>query len=196
MTDPKSQDAAERTAWLARYEPWLHVLARTEIDSRFQGKFSASDAVQQTMLEAWQDWDKFRGGEEAQRMAWLRQILAHQLAHLARHFAGTKKRDVAREVSIEQSLAQTSLRLEGALAGGASSPSQRAVANEQQLMLSQVLQRLPDDYRDVIVLRNLEDLAYDDIARRMNRKPGAIRMLWVRALTRLREEVQRHQDNP
>ncbi len=74
-----------RTEWLIRYESWLKILARLEIDSRFHGKFSASDAVQQTLLEAWKDWDAFRGTEEPQRLAWLRQILAHQLAHLARH---------------------------------------------------------------------------------------------------------------
>ncbi len=81
----------ERTQWLVKYEPWLKLLARLEIDSRFQGKFSASDAVQQTLLEAWRGWDGFRGSEEPQRLAWLRQILAYQLAHLARHYAGTQK---------------------------------------------------------------------------------------------------------
>ena len=74
-----------KTEQLVQYEPWLRLLARWEIDSRFQGKFSASDAVQQTMLQAWQNWDQFRGKEEPQRRAWLRQILAFQLAKLARH---------------------------------------------------------------------------------------------------------------
>lgn len=49
----KGPDEAERTAWLLRYEPWLRVLARTEIESRFRSKFDASDVVQQTMLQAW-----------------------------------------------------------------------------------------------------------------------------------------------
>lgn len=62
-----------------------------EIDSRFQGKFSASDAVQQTMLAAWPGWDNYRGDDEAQRRAWLRQILAFQLAKLARHYAGAQE---------------------------------------------------------------------------------------------------------
>jgi hypothetical protein len=53
-----------RTAWLMRYEAWLKLLARLEIDSRFQGKFSESDAVQQTLLEAWRCWDRFRGDDE------------------------------------------------------------------------------------------------------------------------------------
>lgn len=174
---------------LRRYEPWLRLLAKLEIDSRFQGKFSASDAVQQTLLEAWQNWDRFRGQDEAQRRAWLRQILAHQLAKLVRHFAGTQKRDMAREISLEASLGQSSLRLDQLLAADHSTPSAQAVAHEQALRLAQVLEQLPDDYRQVIVLRNLEDLSHDEIAARMNRSVGAVRMLWVRALAALREKM-------
>ena len=180
-----------RTEWLIRYESWLKTLARLEIDSRFQGKFSASDAVQQTLLEAWKDWDGFRGTEEPQRLAWLRQILAHQLAHLARHYAGTQKRDVSREVSMQDSLAKSSDRLAGMLPTDISTPSIQAAAREQQLRLAEVLQKLPDDYREVIVLRNLQELPHAEVARRMDRKEGAVRMLWVRALKKLREEMDK-----
>src|SRR5690606_32100123 len=142
------------------------------------------------MLEAWRNWDKFRGDAEPQRRAWLRQILAHQLAHLARHFGGTQKRDVARERSIDASLAHSSLRLDQLLASDASTPSGQAVKNEQSLRLAQVLQQLPDDYRQVILLRNLEDLPHEEVARRMNRSVGAVRMLWLRALAALRQQIE------
>lgn len=180
----------ERTGWLLKYEAWLRVLARNEIDSRFAGKFDASDAVQQTLLEAWKDWDNFRGDVEPQRLAWLRQILAHQLARLARHYAGAQKRDVAREVSIEQSLCQSAARLDALLTAGDPSPSQQAAANEQRLLLARALDALPADYRQVILLRNIEDLPHEEVARRMNRSPGAVRMLWVRALAALRDAMQ------
>lgn len=184
---PLPQDA--RTEWLVRHEAWLKILARVEVDSRFHGKFSASDAVQQTMLEAWKDWDEFRGTEEGQRLAWLRKILAHQLAHLARHFAGTQKRDVRREVSLDESLSTSAGRLAGMIPADASTPSLRAQAREQQGKLAQVLEELPADYRQVIVLRNLQGLSHADVARRMGRQEGAMRMLWVRALTKLREKM-------
>ena len=129
------------------------------------------------------------GKAEPQRLAWLRQILSHQLAHLVRRFAGTKKRDVAREISLEQSLARSSARLADLLAGTGSSPSQRAVQDEQSALLAAVLGRLPRDYREVILLRNVEGLSHDEIAQRMERSPGAARMLWIRALGRLREEL-------
>jgi RNA polymerase sigma-70 factor (ECF subfamily) len=193
---PTPDDAAplagaddQRTRFLERYQAWLRTLARLEIDTRFQGKFSASDAVQQTLLEAWRAWDHFRGDSEAERVAWLRGILAHQLAHLARHFAGTQKRDVAREVSLDASLARSSVRLGQVLADTGDSPSRQVESLEQQRHLAEVLERLPEDYRQVLVLRHLEQLSYDEIARRMNRGTGAARMLWVRALARLRAEL-------
>lgn len=187
MNEP---DTGPRTERLARYEPWLRVLARMEIDSRFQAKFSASDVVQQTMLEAWRNWDQFRGEDEPQRRAWLRQILAHQLAHLTRHYAGTQKRDVGRERSLDASLAASSMRLEQLLPDRRDSPSARAVTNERAMQLARVLDELPDDYRRVITLRNLEDLPHEEVARRMNRSSGAVRMLWLRALADLRQRVE------
>lgn len=180
----------QRTDWLMQYGPWLRLLARLEIDTRFQGKVSAGDAVQQTMIEAWRCWEQFRGTTEAERLAWLRSILAHQLAHMARHFLGTQKRNAGRERSIENSLNHSNTRLGDILPARDATPSHLAATREQQVRLAEILERLPDDYREVIVLRNLEDLPHAEVAERMGRSEGAIRMLWVRALARLREEAE------
>ena len=184
MTEPQSQTNDP----LMGYEPWLRMLAKLEIDSRFAGKFSASDAVQQTMLEAWKNWDQFRGNEQ-HRQAWLRKILAFQLAKLARHYAGTQKRDVAKEHSIDVSLANSSLRVANLLVADQSSPSAQAMAHERSSHLAEVLEQLPEDYRQVILLRNLEGLSHAQVAERMQRNEGAVRMLWFRALAALRERL-------
>ncbi len=181
---------APQSSPLTRYEPWLRLIARWEIDSRLGQKVSASDVVQQTLLEAWKTWDNFRGENEYQRRAWLRQILAHQLARLARHYAGTQKRDIACERSIDASLANSSMRLDQLLAADICSPSQCAANNEQSLHLAEILEQLPDDYRQVIRLRNLEELSHEEVALRMNRSVGAVRMLWVRALAALRQQIR------
>jgi RNA polymerase sigma-70 factor (ECF subfamily) len=65
------------------------------------------------------------------------------------------------------------------------------VNRERELLLAQLLERLPEDHRDVLVLRHLEGLSHEEIARRMGRSPGAVRMLWVRALARLQVEAGR-----
>ncbi|HJT32229.1 MAG TPA: sigma-70 family RNA polymerase sigma factor [Pirellulales bacterium] len=191
--EPSTDDDANdpRTGWLLRHEPWLKLLARLEIDSRFQGKFSASDAVQQTLAAAWRDWANCRATSDQQRLAWLRKILANQLGQLARQFTTAQRRDVRREISLEHSLAESSQRLERFLAADQTSPSGAAVANEEQTRLAEVLECLPADYRDVLILRHIEELPFDEIAARLDRSPGAVRMLWVRALARLRDELER-----
>src|SRR5262245_31447323 len=81
---------------LERYRAYLRLLARLHLDRRLQGKLDPSDVVQQTFLQAYRALDQFRGRTEAELAAWLRQILAHNLAHAARDL-GRDKRDVARE---------------------------------------------------------------------------------------------------
>jgi RNA polymerase sigma-70 factor, ECF subfamily len=198
LTSPQTLLAAFRAGrveaggeLLRRFEAWLKLLARLEIDTQYRGKFDESDVVQQVLLEAVRDLPKFRGLTEAEFTAWLRRILAHVLAHEFRRYRGTQKRDIRQEVSLDQTLQRSSERLGQMLAASISSPSQQAVRGEQELLLADVLDRLPADYREVIILRNLEDLSHEEVARRMGRNVGAVRMLWVRALARLREEVQR-----
>jgi RNA polymerase sigma-70 factor, ECF subfamily len=182
-------DEAARAAVLGPYQPWLRLLARLRIDREFQGKFDPSDIAQQTLLEAYRDLPKFRGQSEPELLAWLRQILAHVLGHEIRRHRGTQQRDLECEVSLERSLEQSSLRLGAILADGGPSPSQQAVTHEQEVRLAEVLARLPAEYRDVIILRNLEELPHEEIARRMGRSVGAARMLWLRALAELRSEI-------
>ncbi|MBI3865391.1 MAG: sigma-70 family RNA polymerase sigma factor [Planctomycetia bacterium] len=197
MTDPspsfarvldalRQRDAAAQGEVLLRYESWLGLLARLQIDTRFQGKFSASDIVQQTLLEACRDLPEFRGRTEPELLAWLRQILAHVLGHEIRRYRGTQQRDLDREISLDEALAQSSQQLAEVIADSGPSPSSRASDREQELLLADVLARLPPDHREVIILRNLEGLSHEEVARRMGRSAGAVRMQWLRALASLR----------
>jgi RNA polymerase sigma-70 factor (ECF subfamily) len=176
-------------AELDRYRSWLGLLARLQVEPRFRAKFDPSDIVQQTLLEAVRDWPKFRGSSEAELAGWLRQILAHVLMHEVRRFGGAQRRDVGREVSLEQALAESSHRLGDALAATGSSPSEQAGRHELELRLADALARLPPDYAEIIIMRNVEGLSHEEAAERMGRGVGAVRMLWVRALSRLRREL-------
>jgi RNA polymerase sigma-70 factor, ECF subfamily len=191
LNQPENDAEAEpmAAAELERYRSWLGLLARLQVDPRFRAKFDASDIVQQTMLEALRGWPKFRGGTRAELAAWLRQILAHVLLHEMRRYGGAQRRDIGREVSLEEALAESSRRLGAALAAPGSSPSQRASRHELELRLADALARLPADHAEVILLRNVEALPHEEVARRMGRGVGAVRMLWVRALARLRQEL-------
>jgi RNA polymerase sigma-70 factor (ECF subfamily) len=176
---------------LELYRNYLHLLARTQIDLHLQGRVNPSDLVQETFLEAYRDFGQFRGRTEQEWLAWLRRILVHNLARLAEQHIKALKRNARREVSIDRIelavLDQTSARFDAALVSPHSSPSEQAQRREEAAIVADRMARLPAHYRDVIVLRNLEGLSFDEVARRMGRTPGSVRVLWLRALERLRQ---------
>ena len=55
------------------------------------------------------------------------------------------------------------------------------------LFFASAFEKLPEDYREVIFLRNLEGVSHEEIAKHLNRSLGAVRMLWVRALSQLKK---------
>ena len=59
--------------------------------------------------------------------------------------------------------------------------------HEHAALLADQLAMLPEHYREVLVLRHLENLSFDEIGVHMERTPGATRMLWLRAIDELRK---------
>ena len=180
---------SERSDYLSQYHAWLRLMARLQLNERWDRKFDASDIVQQTLLEAWKGESQFRGDSSGERIAWLRTILGRVISREVRHYDGTQKRDPNRELDLESSLNQSSIMLSNMLVSDTASPSVHADDREQQTIIAEVLEALPDDYRQVIVYRNLQGLSHAEIATKLGRTESAVRMLWLRALKQLRSEV-------
>ena len=164
-------------------------MAKLQLDSKWDRKFDASDIVQQTLLEAWKGEENFEGETKGQRIAWLRTILGRVISREVRHYTANQKRDPARELELQNSLDQSSMMLEKMLAGDEKTPSVHADNREQQMIIADVLEALPKDYREVIVLRNLQGLSHAEVAAKLGRTESAVRMLWLRALKQIRSEV-------
>ncbi len=107
-----------------------------------------------------------------------------------RRYCGTDARQVSRERSLEELLDQSSLALGKLVAFEGASPSEHAQQRELSVVLADALADLTDDYRTVIMLRSLEERDWEDVAHKMQRTPGAVRVLWARALTRLRPLIE------
>jgi RNA polymerase sigma-70 factor, ECF subfamily len=168
------------------YRDYLRLLARLHLGGRLQSKLDASDVVQHALMQAHERREQFRGGTEAERLAWLRAILANALAAAARHFdAGM--RDLDRERSLEADLDLSSSRLECLLAADQTSPSEGAARSEELVRLARALARLPDDQRRVVELHHLQGLPVAETARHMGRTRAAVVGLLFRGLKRLRE---------
>jgi RNA polymerase sigma-70 factor (ECF subfamily) len=185
----RAGDGAALGQLLELYRGYLALLARLQIGRRLQGKVDATDLVQDTFLQAHHHFDQFRGTAEAELVEWLRQILAGLLANLVRRYFGTQRRDVRLERELADQLAQSSRVLDRSLVATSSTPSERAARREQAVLLADALGRLPEDYREVIILHHLEELTFPDAAGRMGRSVDSVKNLWARALARLRRSL-------
>jgi RNA polymerase sigma-70 factor, ECF subfamily len=187
LLEARAGDTAAVGRLLELYRHYLTLLARVQIGHRLQGKVDPADLVQDTFLEAHRNFGRFRGMSEAEFACWLRQILAAQLADTQRRYLGTQRRDVGLEREIQQAIDRSSVLLDRGLIAPQSSPSHQAVRREQAVLLADALGRLPDDYREVIVLRHLEGLTFPEVASRMQRTVHSVAKLWMRALVHLRQ---------
>jgi RNA polymerase sigma-70 factor, ECF subfamily len=172
-------DARARGELLESFRPYVRFIVRALSDRRLAARVEDSDLVQDALLEAHRHFAGFRGRTVAELTAWLRQIVIRTTGHTLRSHCGTGKRDPGRERPAEA--------LE-ALADPGSSPSAQAVRHEQAARLAEALARLPEDMQQVLLGRHLDGLPYAALAERLGRSEGAVRVLYVRALDRLRQE--------
>ncbi|MCO8125033.1 sigma-70 family RNA polymerase sigma factor [Stieleria sp. TO1_6] len=178
---------------LESYSGYLHVLSRGQLDKRIQQRVDPSDIVQETLLEAHRDIASFRGAELHEFTGWLRQVLVHNIANAVGTHMLAAKRSVRREQilgSLSASIDQSHQRL-SALTAGHRSPASEADHQETLSELASALEQLPANYRTVIVFRHLEGLDFAEIASRMARSSGAVRMLWLRAIEQLRLAMEK-----
>src|SRR5262245_6389007 len=166
---------------------YLLKIAEQDLNPALRPKGGASDLVQQTFLEAQRDFDRFTGDSEQELLAWLRQLLRHNLANFARDYRQTGKRRIDREVALDTP--DSSGGPAGQVPTDTSSPSSHVAADEQADLVRRSMAQLPDDYRRVLTLRYQEGRSFEEIARLLGRTPNAARKLWARAVERLEEEL-------
>jgi len=178
---------------LERYRPLLRLQARSlQIGARLRRRFDESDLVQETLLRAQRSAGHFRGGSERQLIAWLQAILANTLKDLVRreHAVG---RDVAREQEIIAALSRSSMRLEQFAVARDETPSQALHREELVVRVAAAMERLEQDQRDAIILREMQGLPVKEVADRMGKTEKAVAGLLLRGRKRLRELLAAYQ---
>ena len=116
------------------YRNYLYLLARTQVDLHLQKGASPSDLVQESFLDAFRDFDRFRGSTPPELRAWLRRILLNNILRLVERQVKAQKRDVRREVSLQariDALDRSSAAFDIALASTWSSPSVAACTSAE-----------------------------------------------------------------
>jgi RNA polymerase sigma-70 factor (ECF subfamily) len=141
--------------------------------------------VQQSCLEFHRDFHTFRGTEEAELVAWLRQILQNNVANTIRH-VHADKRSIKKERSLSDT-AGTGCPLGQQIEADQSSPSQGARRGEERERMELLLKDLPDDQREAVRLRHIQGWSLEQIAGHLGRSEMAVAGLLKRGLEKARQ---------
>lgn len=176
---------ADSRARLERFRSYLHLLAEARLDRRLRSKLDPSDIVQQTLLQAHEARQQFRGSSEGELAAWLRQILARTLLRSVRDY-GRAKRALSLEQPLEAVCQESSARLEAWLVAEQSSPSYAAAKLEEALGVAEAVQALSDGQREAVVLYYWQGCTLAEIGEMLGGTTSAAGGLLRRGLEKLR----------
>jgi RNA polymerase sigma-70 factor, ECF subfamily len=174
---------------LLSFREYLLLVANEAIHPALGAKVGASDVVQDTFFRAHRGFAEFRGRSEAEWRNWLRTILVRSLAHHHRRYEQTAKRRRGCEVPIQAGTGR-------APESRDPTPSRELDRLERERALLAAMDRLPDHYREVVILHHRERLPFEEIGRRRGTSAEAARKLWTRALGCLRQELGSEYGSP
>lgn len=188
-----SAEHADLSQAIEGFRDYLLLVAERALAPDLKGKEGASDLVQEALLEAHRDLGRYTGGTERELQAWLRRLLLHKVAHVARWYRGTNKRRMDREVSL--SAVQPGGNPSDFLVADHTSPGGRASKREEETALVAALGRLPQRMRQVVLWRHHEDCSFDEIGRRLGLSNVSARNLWLGGLQQLQIELKALDDD-
>lgn len=171
-----------------KYRSYLRFLARTQMPVHLRARLDPSDIVQQSLLQAYQAAEEFRGSSDAEMMAWLRKILAGVVAHTIRD-QHRDRRDIFKEQAIQQRLDQSSVFLASAFI--ASDRPASAIIAQEDLMrgVAELVEQLPEAQRDAVILHYWQEIPLKQVAETLGKSPAAVAGLLQRGLATLREQA-------
>jgi RNA polymerase sigma-70 factor (ECF subfamily) len=159
----------------------LAVLAHYRLGARLRGLVEVDDLLQETLLRAFVQLDRFEYRSPGSFLRWLSRILDHVAADAARHH-GRQKRDAAALLPLRSPSLP-----DGHEPVDSRTPSRILAQDEGLRALLRDLDALPDDYRAVILFAKFEGLSTEEIASQMGKSRQAAALLLHRAIKRFRQ---------
>jgi RNA polymerase sigma-70 factor (ECF subfamily) len=190
ITEARAGDRRSIGSLIDLYRNYLQLIAQVRMHRCLQSRLNPSDVIQEAMIKAWNNFGQFHGKTESELMAWLRSIVLHAIKSAVEHEIKTAKRSIRREVPLDKILAEldsSARQIAAVIVSPISSPSDQAERRELAVIVADRIARLPENYRELVVLRNLEGASFEEIAARFGKSVGAVRAMWARAVVKLHE---------
>src|SRR5262249_13037590 len=178
------REAFERL--FALYRPGLCRFIRLRLDARLRARVDVSDVVQEAQLDALRRLADFLERRPMPFHLWLRETAYGRLVNVRRHHVETARRAVGRERALPD---RSSLLLAAHLLAGGPSPSEQVARREAARRVNDALAGLPEEDREVLLMRSLEGLSYQEVGCTLAMDPAAARRRYGRALLRLRKAL-------
>src|SRR5216684_4277828 len=140
----------------------------------------ASDVVQEVFLKVFRNVGHFR--RQSSLKTWIYRITVNEAHNQRRWFFRHRSREVGLDDEPEESRKR-------ALADGTRSPFDYAFDRERHVLIESALARINPLFREVVVLRDIEDLSYEEIADVLQISLGTVKSRIMRGREALREEL-------
>lgn len=179
--------AGDRQAFdrlFVRHRPVIRQFVSLRLDNVLRARFDPSDVVQETQLEAFRRLADYQARRPMPFILWLRKTAYERLLMLRRQHVDAGCRTLVRELPLPD---QSSAVLAQQLVAPGPTPSQAAVQRERAALVRIAVAQLPDLDREILLMRNFEELSYAEAAQILNIDQATARKRHGRALLRLHE---------
>lgn len=151
-------------------------LIRLRMGPGLRAHLESQDILQATLVKAFERIETFEQSDTPSLMAWLARIAANEIRDQV-DYHRRQRRDAGRVVGVEGGVDRVTVQVRSLVS--------RLVLDETVQRLERALETLDEHYREIIVLRKLEELSFKEIGERVGKSPDACRMLLARALSAL-----------
>lgn len=174
------RDGSERgyEELISRFQQPVYTLALRLLNDQSE----ACDVVQEVFLKVFRNIGSFRG--QSSLKTWIYRITVNEAHNARRWFFRHRRREVELDTDPDESR-----NWKETIADGGRSPYDTAVDREQHVLIEAALEKINPIFRDAVVLRDITDLSYEEIAEILGVSLGTVKSRILRGREALREEL-------
>ena len=169
----------------ARHRDYLRLVVQLRMTTDLQARIDVSDVIQESHLQALKRLDDYLIRQPMPFKLWLRRTAQECLIRMRRTHVGAQARSVNREVTLPE---RSSVLLAGQALSG-TTPSQHVMKAEMAADVRRAMAELSDNDREILLMRNYEELSNDETAQVLQIESAAARKRYTRAILRLRDAL-------